>query len=192
MKDIVFIKGVDTNRIQCNDIITTWKLFGIEAARKAIIRELRNVADGLKKVHFHHVSILVDYMCFDGSLITSIDRHGMMRQPFSPLKKASFEVPVDRMIEAALYNETDDMKSVSSRSMTGQLPYMGTGLTQVIMNNNIIKKVDTIEEFNLNIKGWNELKPNSIIHNVISDKKEDDSIHAGESEHYVPPSLDKF
>ena len=84
------------------------------------------------------------------------------------------------------------MKSVSSRSMTGQLPYMGTGLTQVIMNNNIIKKVDTIEEFNLNIKGWNELKPNSIIHNVISDKKEDDSIHGSESEHYVPPSLDKF
>ena len=53
-------------------ISETLKLYGIEAARKTIIRELRNVADGLRKVHFHHISVLVDYMCFDGSLISSI------------------------------------------------------------------------------------------------------------------------
>ena len=114
-----------TNRIQCNDIITTWKLFGIEAARKAIIRELRNVADGLKKVQ---VSILVD----DG---VSLHQLIVMMYIFS------IRVP-------GLYNETDDMKSVSIKSMTGQYMVL---VFQVIMNNNIIKKVDTIEEFNLNI-----------------------------------------
>ena len=165
-------------------LIRIYNVFGIEAARKTIIRELRNVADGLKKVHFHHVSVLVDYMCFEGSLIASIDRHGMMRQPFSPLKKAKYEVPIDRMIDAALYCETDNMKSVSSRSMTGQLPYIGTGMVQLVMNNSILKKIDTIEEFNLNIKGWNKLKPNGIIQNTI--KKENDK------KFYIPPTLDGF
>ena len=43
LKNIRYIKGIDLNKTTCNDIVTIYHTFGIEAARNAISIELQKV-----------------------------------------------------------------------------------------------------------------------------------------------------
>jgi len=46
MKDIRYINGVDLNKTICNDIMTIYEIYGIDAARNALIKEFKTVFAG--------------------------------------------------------------------------------------------------------------------------------------------------
>ncbi len=138
MYEIRNIIGVDLNRTYCDDIITTYEIFGIEAARNLIIREIINVLTGNgSSTNYQHICMFGDLMTSVGAL-TSIDRHGLNKLDTDPLSRASFEKTVDQLITAAVFNEIDHMKSVSSRIMAGLCIKGGTGLCNLIIDNDLI------------------------------------------------------
>jgi DNA-directed RNA polymerase II subunit RPB1 len=133
------IIGVDLNRTYCNDIITTYEIFGIEAARNLIIREIIDVLQkNGSSTNYQHVSIFGDLMTNIGTL-TSIDRFGLNKLDTDPLARASFEKTVDQLVTAAVFNEIDYMKSVSSRIMAGLCIKGGTGICNLILDKDLLE-----------------------------------------------------
>ena len=139
MNAIRNIIGVDLNRTYCNDIITIYEIFGIEASRNLIIREIIDVLQkNGSSTNYQHVSIFGDLMTNLGTL-TSIDRFGLNKLDTDPLARASFEKTVDQLITAALFNEQDHMKSVSSRIMAGLCIKGGTGVCNLVLDDELLE-----------------------------------------------------
>jgi DNA-directed RNA polymerase II subunit RPB1 len=133
------IKQINFDSVYLNDIYATYLNFGIEAARSLIIRETDNLYNGSgNAINTTHLSLLADVMTNTGN-ITSIDRHGINRLDTDPLSRASFEKTVEQLIMASAFNEVDHMRSVSSRIMAGRCIKGGTGICDVIMNNELIE-----------------------------------------------------
>jgi DNA-directed RNA polymerase II subunit RPB1 len=139
MIDIRKIIGVDLNRTFCSDVITTYEIFGIEAARNLIIRDIIAVfTSNGSAVNYQHISVFGDLMTNVGNL-TSIDRHGLNKLDTDPFSRASFEKTVEQLITAAIFNEVDHMKSVSSRIMAGLCIKGGTGLCNLILDRELLE-----------------------------------------------------
>ena len=135
MEKIRHINGIDLTRTICNDIEMINQCFGIEAARAMLLRELKSVYSdgGVNNVNFHNFAILIDLMTNLGTF-TSIERHSISKLETSPLARASFEKTIDILVAAATFNEKDDMNSVVSRIMTGQVIRTGTGVINTIID----------------------------------------------------------
>ncbi len=139
MEAIKNIVGIDLNRTYCNDILTIYENYGIEAARNYIIRRIITVlTSNGSGTNYQHIQIFGDLMTQVGTL-TSIDRHGLNKLDNDPLSRASFEKTVDQLITAAVFNEVDYMKSVSSRIMAGLCIKGGTGLCNLILDKEMLE-----------------------------------------------------
>jgi len=138
---ILSAADIDGARVVCNDIFVIYATLGIEAARVAILHELGLVIEGNGSyVNHRHMSLLADVMTTRGYL-TGITRHGVSRQSSSVLKRASFEETVDVLLDAAASSEVDAVRGVSENIILGQLPPIGTGNVEIILD---IKKVEHI------------------------------------------------
>ena len=106
----------------------TYKLYGVEAARNMLMYELETTfsSAGASDINYNHMSLLVDFMTHTGD-ITSIDRHGLGKLDIDPMSKASFEKTMEHFINAAIFNESDNLTSVSSKIMVGKVIPGGTG-----------------------------------------------------------------
>jgi DNA-directed RNA polymerase II subunit RPB1 len=133
-QNMKLIKGIDLTRTKCNDVATTLKRYGIEATRQILLHEFK-ITYGSSPINYNHLSVLVDQMCHLGEII-SIDRHGMNKIDSDPIAKASFEKTMDHFINAAIYNEKDTMKSISSNIMLGKIIPGGTGSFDLILDTN--------------------------------------------------------
>ena len=139
---IRMIKGLNMERVKCNDIATTLRLYGIEATRQMLINELTATYESNSaSVNNNHLSLLVDQMCHMGE-ITSIDRHGLSKIDMDPLARASFEMQMDHFVNASIFNEKDTMKSVSSRIAVGRVISGGTGIFDLLLDT---KKLESSE-----------------------------------------------
>ncbi len=170
MTSIRDIIGVDLTRTYCNDIITVYEMFGIEAARALIIQQITAVfANNGSAVNYQHVSIFGDLMTNVGTL-TSIDRHGLNKLDTDPLARASFEKTVEQLITAAVFNETDHMKSVSSRIMAGLCIKGGTGLCNLILDKELLENSEyTVDIGQLYNKTYEDIVPIQTKHEVDTD-----------------------
>ena len=121
--EILKIKGVDSKRTNCNDVHYVYKKYGVEAARHIIISELITTFNN--KINYTHISVLADLMTHLGKII-SIDRNGIPKLENEVMSKASFEMTMDHFLNAALYNQTDKLRSLSSRIMMGKTINGGT------------------------------------------------------------------
>merc|ERR550517_1378710 len=74
--EVLAVEEVDFERTVSNDIIEIFTLLGIEAARQALLQEIKTVIsfDG-SYVNYRHLAMLVDCMTHRGHLM-SITRHG--------------------------------------------------------------------------------------------------------------------
>lgn len=147
IEELRTIKGIDQNRTLINDINIIYKLYGIEAARFVILDELMALTNN--SVNYNHLSVLVDYMTKDG-FILSIDRNGLAKTNSSLLNKISFEKPIDQLINAAMFNEYDEIKGVSGRIMTGRNIRCGTGICDIIFNTEMVVNSEKIIKNNIN------------------------------------------
>lgn len=144
--DIRFLNGINNNKVICNDVVSVFKTFGIEAARAILIRELTTayVIAGLS-VNYQHITNLADTMTLNGNL-TSIDRHGINKSDIDPLSRASFEKTVDQLITAAVFGEVDYMKGVSSRIIAGLVVTGGTGMPNILLDTDMLENSEYIED----------------------------------------------
>jgi len=176
LTDIRYLNGIDLSKTICNDITSIYENFGIEATRAVLLKEFTyTYAASGSNINYQHMSLLVDIMTNNGD-ITSIDRHGMNRIDNDPLSRASFEMTVDRLLSAAVFNKSDSMNSVSSRIMAGLAIRGGTGYCNLILDNDAIEKSEYTEEVTgLEYKkSYSELQSNIVVDDIIS--KEENEI----------------
>jgi len=136
-----YVKHIDNNRCYANEINIIYKLYGIEAARKALIAEFNKIFEGDSQVNYHHLSILCDVMTNSGEIV-SIDRHGFGRMDTDPLSKASFERTVEMLVNSAVFGEVDNLRSVSSRLIMGRAIKCGTGFPEIIVDTDILENTE--------------------------------------------------
>jgi len=140
------IKGIDFSKTKCNDINTIYRLYGIEATRQILLYELTTTYNmsGVN-INHNHLSVLVDQMCHSGDII-SMDRHGLLKIDNDPISRASFEKTMDHFINAALYNEKDTLKSLSSSIAVGKVIPGGTGAFELLLDTKKIENSEYTED----------------------------------------------
>jgi len=133
LEEILKIKGVDETRTTTNDIYDVSKIFGIEAARNAIINEIKKTieAQGLD-IDIRHLKLVADAMCFSGEVQGST-RMGIISQKSSVLARASFETPIKHFVNATLKSSKDELSSVIENIILNQPTPVGTGLPGLLV-----------------------------------------------------------
>ncbi|XP_072390152.1 LOW QUALITY PROTEIN: DNA-directed RNA polymerase II subunit RPB1 [Diabrotica undecimpunctata] len=134
MMKVLSERDVDPVRTFSNDICEIFSVLGIEAVRKSVEKEMNAVLQfyGLY-VNYRHLALLCDVMTAKGHLM-AITRHGINRQDTGALMRCSFEETVDVLMDAASHAEVDPMRGVSENIILGQLPRMGTGCFDLLLD----------------------------------------------------------
>ena len=144
LRDVMADPDVVASTVYSNLITEIFEVLGIEAARAAVMKEIRAVIEaGGSYISYRHAAMLVDVMTFRGYLM-SITRHGINRVNTGPLMKSSFEESVELLVEAAAFSTTDPLAGVSEAVMLGRLAKLGTGSFDLVLDANKIK--DAIED----------------------------------------------
>lgn len=125
-------KSLNLNKLYSNDIYGISQTYGIEAANRVIIKEVRDVFKmyGIT-VDSRHLSLIADYMTFDGRF-QPLSRKGMEGSA-SPLQQMSFESSLNFLKNATLEGKRDNLVSPSSRLMLGQPCKSGTGSCSLLV-----------------------------------------------------------
>lgn len=139
LEAVLKVDGVDYRRVFTNSIYEVENVLGVEAARQALINEIHNVLEeqGLD-VDMRHVMLIADMMTLTGS-VKQIGRHGIAGEKTSVLARASFEVTVKHLFDAAARGEVDELKGVAENVIIGQLVPIGTNLVNLAMNPTLAK-----------------------------------------------------
>lgn len=164
---LLSIKVLDMTRTIINDLETTYKVYGIAAARMLIVRELTKVFENSgNNINYHHIALIADLMTSTGN-ITSIDRYGINKLDNDPLSRASFETSLDQLTSAAIFNEVDSMRSVSSQIMTGKPFRGGTGMCDILIDNEMLNSIEYSSALNNYIPNPIELPIDELIDSVF-------------------------
>lgn len=119
--------AVDPKRIYTNNLREIERIFGVEAARNALIKEIKDVMDMQKLfVDVRHIMLIADAMCFSGE-ITSIGRHGLSGHKVGVLGRAAFEETIKHLVQASAFSEEDRLMGVTENIIIGQTVPVGTG-----------------------------------------------------------------
>ena len=123
---------INPHRIFTNDIWQIMTMYGVEAGRATIIREMDAVFKGHSiSVDMRHLNLIADFMTRDGRF-KPFNRTGLASS-VSPLQKASFETTANFLKDAVLDGDWDDLKNPSARIIMGKLSSVGTGAFDVLM-----------------------------------------------------------
>jgi len=145
LKDVSALEFVDVYRSYTNDIFEIYKVFGIEAARELLVRE---IADVYKKsgiiVDLRHTLLLVDAMCYDGEVL-GVVRTGIVSTKRSPFARAAFEQTEKVLFNSALYGEEEVFEGVVENIMAGLPINIGVGRVNLEMDFTKIPK-DVVEK----------------------------------------------
>jgi len=137
LEGVLGVSGIDITKIQTNNIHEIAEVFGIEAAREAIAREIKKVLDeqGLD-VDLRHILLVADIMTRTG-VVRQIGRHGVTGEKSSVLARAAFEVTVKHLLDAAARGEMEEFKGVVENIIIGQPIRLGTGIVELTMRPNV-------------------------------------------------------
>ena len=132
LKDVINIEGVDMTRTTTNNVLEIYEVFGIEAARNAIIHEASSTLreQGLE-VDIRHIMLVADLMTSDGE-VKQIGRHGISGEKASVFARAAFEVTVNHLLDAGMRGNVDELRGVTENVIVGQPIKMGTGDIRLI------------------------------------------------------------
>jgi len=150
LSEVLKVPEIDTYRSYTNDILEVNKVFGIEAARESIIRELYNTFDsnGID-INKRHIAILADLMAFNGK-VKGVVRTGITGEKASPFARASFEETVKHILSAAFDGERENFRGIVENLIVGQPILAGTGRVKLTLDpknlKKMIKKQEKMEE----------------------------------------------
>lgn len=125
--------AVDPSRVYTNNIKEIDRVYGIEAARNAIIKEINDVMEMQKLyVDIRHITLIADAMTYSGG-IKSIGRHGLSGEKVGVLGRAAFEETVKHLIAAGSTAAEELLVGVTENIIVGQTVPVGTGKIKLIM-----------------------------------------------------------
>jgi DNA-directed RNA polymerase subunit A" len=125
--------SVDAKRVYTNNIKEIERVYGIEAARNAIVREIKDVMDMQKLfVDIRHIMLIADAMTYSGS-VKSIGRHGLSGEKVGVLGRAAFEETIKHLINASAFSEEEKLIGVTENIIVGQTVPVGTGKIKLVM-----------------------------------------------------------
>jgi len=140
LSDLAQINGINLSETYCNDIITIYETYGVEAARAAFIREFGLALESADtSCNYQHIELLADAVTHMGGLI-AVNRHGANKLDTDPFSRASFEETVEQLLMAAAFGESDHIRSVSARIMVGTLINGGTGCFDLLLDHLKVKR----------------------------------------------------
>jgi DNA-directed RNA polymerase beta' subunit len=129
---------VDKYRTQTDSIKEFEDMYGIEAAREKIIREIRKAMNS-DDVTRKHTSIFADEMCYAGKQ-TSIQKTGLqIREANNVSLRVSFQSPIQVLEHAATNGLVDSISSVSAPLINGQTPNIGTCYNNVSIDERFVE-----------------------------------------------------
>ena len=130
---VLEVGGVDKRRIRTNNVFDIAGTLGIEAARSALINELKNTLEdqGLE-VDNRYIMLVADLMCSRGYL-QQIGRHGIAGTKDSVLARAAFEITVPTIAHAALGGEVEQLKGITENVIVGSNIPIGSGTVDLYM-----------------------------------------------------------
>lgn len=125
--------AVDAKRLYTNNVREIQRVYGIEAARRATIKEIKDVLDMQKlAVDIRHIMLIADAMTYSGT-IKSIGRHGLSGEKVGVLGRAAFEETIKHLINASAFAEEEKLIGVTENIIVGQTVPVGTGKIKLIM-----------------------------------------------------------
>ena len=134
LSEILTLDYIDFKKTFSNNIMEMKQVLGIEAARKCLFNEIRELMEFAGTyINHHHIGLLCDRMSYNDKMV-SIFRHGINNDDIGPIAKASFEETTEMFLKAARHGEIDEMKGVSANVMCGQEGYYGTSAFSVYLN----------------------------------------------------------
>ena len=132
MEGVLEIPGVDQARTTTNSVFEIYKVFGVEAARAALIQEAsKTLSEQGLGVDIRHLMLVSDVMTNEGD-IRAIGRHGISGKKTSVLARAAFEITAAHLLRAAVTGEVDELKGVAENIIVGQPITLGTGAVNLI------------------------------------------------------------
>jgi DNA-directed RNA polymerase subunit A" len=132
LEGVIEIEGVDAVRTTTNSVFEIYRVYGIEAARAALIHEAnRTLAEQGLGVDIRHLMLVADVMTNEGD-IRAIGRHGISGKKTSVLARAAFEITAAHLLRAAITGEVDELKGVAENIIVGQPITLGTGAVNLV------------------------------------------------------------
>ena len=133
LSEILGVKGVDKNNVRTNNVFEISNTLGIEAARNALIDELKVTLEnqGLE-VDVRYLMLVADLMCHKGYL-QQIGRHGIAGTKDSVLARAAFEITVPTIANAAKLGEIEELKGITENVIVGSQIPIGSGTVDIFM-----------------------------------------------------------
>ena len=132
LEGVLEIEGVDGVRTTTNSVFEIYRVYGVEAARAALIHEAnRTLAEQGLGVDIRHLMLVADVMTNEGD-IRAIGRHGISGKKTSVLARAAFEITAAHLLRAAITGEVDELKGVAENIIVGQPITLGTGAVNLI------------------------------------------------------------
>jgi DNA-directed RNA polymerase subunit A" len=132
LEGVLDIAGADGVRTTTNSVFEIYRVYGVEAARAALIHEAnRTLAEQGLVVDIRHLMLVADVMTNEGD-IRAIGRHGISGQKTSVLARAAFEITAAHLLHAAITGEVDELKGVAENIIVGQPITLGTGAVNLV------------------------------------------------------------
>lgn len=131
LTDCFDLMEVDPHRSVCNDPKYIELTYGIEAGRASMVKEMNTVLEETAYVDPHHVSLLVDWMGYTGSL-RPVNRHTQNKiKSAGVIDRSTNEETMAVLSEGAMNARSDELKGISGQLATGRLVHAGTGVMQM-------------------------------------------------------------
>ncbi len=132
LEKVLDVPGVDGARTTTNSVFEIYRVYGVEAARVALIHEAnRTLAEQGLGVDIRHLMLVADVMTNEGD-IRAIGRHGISGKKSSVLARAAFEITAAHLLHAAITGETDELNGVAENIIVGQPITLGTGAVNLV------------------------------------------------------------
>ncbi|XP_022640325.1 DNA-directed RNA polymerase I subunit 1 isoform X3 [Vigna radiata var. radiata] len=123
---------LDVRYIYSNSVHAMLSVYGVEAARETIIREVQNVFKSYGiSVNIRHLTLIADFMTHSGGY-SPMNRTGSIADCTSPFIKMCFETASKFIVEAAYHGQVDNLETPSSRICLGLPVKVGTGCHDLI------------------------------------------------------------
>jgi DNA-directed RNA polymerase subunit A" len=148
LKAMLKLDFVNPSKTYTNNVFEIFKIYGIEAARYMLVKQLYGVyKDSGIAIDSRHLELLVDVMCLEGN-VKGVVRTGIIGTKKSPLARAAFEQTEKVLFDVALSGEKEEFKGVVENVMAGLPIKIGVGNVKLKMNfdnNKISAKVKKVE-----------------------------------------------
>ncbi len=146
LKEILKTEGIDACKTTTNDIFEIYKLFGVEAARESIVRELSYTfqTNGIN-ISLRHIYILADIMTVNAN-VRGVVRTGITGKKKSPFARAAFEETIKHIIDASFNGDVENLVGITENIIVGQPISAGTGLVRLTLDSKGLKKMIKIKE----------------------------------------------